>query len=574
MSNKITKIQKINVLKFRALQNIAIPFGERVTVICGKNGTAKSTILGLLAQIFSFSKDYASNTELEYSPLHSGSFKSNFSDHFRLSEKFDFAGELEASYTLYDAYFDKIINPTLRFYKLQDRRLPRAIVRNNIVTPNVKNDSRNVTHPVIYLSLNRLIPIAHRTRYETKDLDFLKEHSEEFIRINNQLLCKSTGTQFTSTTGFIESTAVHSDTYDHEAISAGEDNAGQIVQAIFSFKKLKQEYPDYHGGMLLIDEADAGLFPGAQYQLKEILNRYAKELNLQIIITTHSPILIEEYHQLSQRDHKSFKTIYLSNKSNRIEVLENMSWADVFADISVKMKDISNDLSFPETNVYFEDDEARAFFNALVTQRKLKKPLKLMSKISMGCGNYIELIRQKVPEFNKLSLIVFDGDVPEKDINTKEHKNVIKLPGSLPPDQLLFEFLFTLPEGDGYWNNKAKFTKDVFYNMLSVTAINNQLKIPFNVPADFSLKSFIDEKKYSSSEEDRVRQLFKNFFKSNEIQTLIKGGSSLNPFRILVLKNPEFKDSFCDRLETSTKFVLTKNKGVPTHLVESWYENT
>ncbi|MDI9694186.1 AAA family ATPase, partial [Acinetobacter baumannii] len=224
---------------------------------------------------------------------------------------------------------------------------------------------------------------------------------------------------------------VHGDNYNHEAISAGEDNAGQIIQALFSFKKLKEEYPDYHGGLLLIDEADAGLFPGAQYQLKEIFNRYAKDLNIQIVLTTHSPILIEEYHKLSQTDRKNFKTIYLSNKMNRIEVFENFSWSDIFADISVRMKEISRQLTFPETNVYFEDGEALAYFNALITKQKTRKPLRIMNGISMGCGNYLELIRQKVPEFAKLSLLILDGDVPQKDV--AGHKNIIKLPGSIPP---------------------------------------------------------------------------------------------------------------------------------------------
>ena len=59
---------------------------------------------------------------------------------------------------------------------------------------------------------------------------------------NNQLLCKTTGTQITPTTGSLDSVVVHGDNYNHEAISAGEDNAGQIVQALFSFKKLKEEY--------------------------------------------------------------------------------------------------------------------------------------------------------------------------------------------------------------------------------------------------------------------------------------------------------------------------------------------
>ncbi|MFT4020046.1 MAG: AAA family ATPase [Acinetobacter sp.] len=571
MSKHTTLVRNLSVIKFRALNDLKINFGERVTVICGKNGTAKSTILGLLAQIFSFEKDYTTNTNLNFNPLHSTAFKSKFSEHFRLSEKFDLAGELEASYELYDAYFQSDINPELKFYNSKDRKLPRPIVRNNITNSTVTNDSRNVTHPVIYLSLNRLIPIVNRQTYEIKDLVFLDNHKDEFIRINNQLLCKTSGSLFTPTTGSIESVAVHSSIYDHESVSAGEDNAGQIIQALFSFKKLKEEYCNYHGGLLLIDEADAGLFPGAQYQLKEILNRYTKELNIQVVFTTHSPILIEEYHKLSQKDHKNFKTIYLSNKMGKIQIFENSSWSDVYADISVKMKEVSPELSFPETNVYFEDDEARAFFDALVTQRKLRKPLKLMRGISMGCGNYLELIRQKVPEFDKLSLLILDGDVPDSKV--KAHKNIIKLPGDIPPDQLLFEFLFKLPEDDSYWENKLGFTKSVFHAMPSVTAINNMLSLPNQVDDSFSLKTFIDSFKYPKNEMERLRSLFKNFFKSPEIQSLIKHANILNPYRYLVSKNPALREEFSQKIIVSTKFVLTKSKGVSSHLVETWYEN-
>lgn len=571
MSRHITIVKSLNVIKFRALNDLKVNFGERVTVICGKNGTAKSTILGLLAQIFSFEKDYITNTDLNFTPLHSTAFKSKFSEHFRLSEKFDLAGDLEATYDLYDAYFQSDITPSLKFYNYKDRKLPRAIVRNNITNNNVTNDSRNVTHPVIYLSLNRLIPIVNRQKYEIKNLIFLDTYKDEFIRTNNQLLCKTSGSLFTPTTGSIESVAVHSTIYDHESVSAGEDNAGQIIQALFSFKKLKEEYGNYHGGLLLIDEADAGLFPGAQYQLKEILNRYAKELNIQVVFTTHSPILIEEYYKLSQKDRKNFKTIYLSNKMGKIQIFENSSWSDIYADISVKMKVVSPELSFPETNVYFEDDEARAFFNALVTQRKIKKPLKLMNDISMGCGNYLELIRQKVPEFDKLSLLILDGDVP--DAKVKTHKNIIKLPGVMPPDQLLFEFLYKLSEDDSYWENKLGFTKTVFNVMPSVTAISNVLSLPNQADDSFSLKTFIDNFSYQEQDIQKLRTLFKNFFKSDEIQALIKQASNLNPYRYLVSKNPTLKEDFSRNVVLATKIVLTKNKGVSSHLVETWYEN-
>ena len=51
-----TLLKKLKIQKFRGLSNTEISFGTDLTVLCGKNGTAKSSILGIAAQIFSFDK--------------------------------------------------------------------------------------------------------------------------------------------------------------------------------------------------------------------------------------------------------------------------------------------------------------------------------------------------------------------------------------------------------------------------------------------------------------------------------------------------------------------------------------
>ena len=61
MKNNTTKLKKIKINRFRGLKGVTIEFGDRITLICGKNGTSKSTILGIIAQIFSFSTDYTEN---------------------------------------------------------------------------------------------------------------------------------------------------------------------------------------------------------------------------------------------------------------------------------------------------------------------------------------------------------------------------------------------------------------------------------------------------------------------------------------------------------------------------------
>lgn len=252
MANAITKLNKIQVEKFRGLNNVNIEFGNKLTVICGKNGTSKSSILGIVAQIFSFSKDLsrqASTSLNEYKTLTNKNFKSPFQEHFRLSEEFDAAGSMSVKINLYDATVNKHLDKlTLGLYEYKDRTMARPIVRGNDGIPDI-NQSRNVTHPVIFLSLARLLPITLRTDYSTRDVQYIKDNADDIRIMNNQLLLKSSGKSVTATQGVIDSMVVHGDNYDHQSVSVGEDNVGQIIQAIFSFKRLKETYPNYHGGV-------------------------------------------------------------------------------------------------------------------------------------------------------------------------------------------------------------------------------------------------------------------------------------------------------------------------------------
>jgi hypothetical protein len=236
-----TQLKKLVIEKFRALNNVEVEFGEHITVVCGKNGTSKSSILGIAAQIFSFDKDYAKDEALSFQQIAGSSFKSQYSEHFRISEKFDFPGSMTVNIELQDGYTDQMATATLQLDKRG--KLPRPVVRKNSTAPTSDLASRNFTHPVIFLSLKRLFPIAARN-YKVSDFEYLKKYKQEFIKLTNELLnrCSSNAT---GTDGTIGSAVAHGENYDHESVSAGEDNAGQIIMALMSFRKLKEEYPDY-----------------------------------------------------------------------------------------------------------------------------------------------------------------------------------------------------------------------------------------------------------------------------------------------------------------------------------------
>jgi predicted ATPase len=162
-----TQLKKLEIERFRALNNVEVEFGDYVTVICGKNGTSKSSILGIAAQIFSFDKDYVKGDALSFRQIAGGPFKSQYSEHFRISDKFDVPGSMTVNIDLVDGYTDE--SATAKLELMSRGKSPRPVVRNNSTAAGKSNTSRNFTHPVIFLSLKRLFPIADR---EYKVIDF------------------------------------------------------------------------------------------------------------------------------------------------------------------------------------------------------------------------------------------------------------------------------------------------------------------------------------------------------------------------------------------------------------------
>ncbi|MRT37152.1 AAA family ATPase [Acinetobacter sp. RIT698] len=555
MGSKLTKLEKIKVKKFRGLSDLEINLGNRITVICGKNGTSKSTILGMIAQIFSFDKDYSTNSDLDFKTLSGKPFKSAFSEHFRLSVKHDLPGSMDVEYELYDAFFEsELTDLKLGLYNSADRSRARPVVRNNIVTPIAKNPSRNVTHPVIYLSLKRLLPIAQRDKYQlSEESEYLQGIKNEFTRENNRMLGKSTGKHISGTTGTIDSMVVHGDSYDHESVSVGEDNTGQILMGLYSFKKLKEEFNNYHGGIVLIDELDAGLFPAAQVEVIKTLERFAKRYDLQIIFTSHSPLIIQDIFEKSKTDKKNYKTIYMTDTYGEVDVLEDQPWSKILADLFIDTVELEPEKKIPKINVYFEDGEAYEFYRMLARSRNTLKLVNPMKDITLGCKNYLSLIEKKIPEFYRNSIIVFDGD----EENGDKFFNTIKLPTDLPPDQLLFDFLYKLPKDDLYWRNNSGFTRPVFERIAQ--PVFDFLDIGSLPDDDYDLKQIVENKRGKSKDDDgRTREKFKSFYKHDKIQKLIKGKIADNPFMVMIKRNPKEFIGFEEKLKTAIIGVVGK----------------
>lgn len=553
MTKPNTQLKKLVIERFRALNNVEIEFGDYITVVCGKNGTSKSSILGIAAQIFSFEKDYIKDEALPYRQIAGGQFKSQYSEHFRISEKFDQPGSMKVSIELHDGYTDQDATAKLELIKRGTARgtLPRPVVRNNSTAGEGGNSSRNFTHPVIFLSLKRLYPIAARGDYKVKAMPYLKSHKQDFIGLTNKLLNRQ-ASMATGTDGTISSAVAYGDNYDQESVSAGEDNAGQIILALMSFRKLKDEYADYKGGLLLIDEADAGLFPTAQENLLKILGEECRGLNLQVVMTSHSPTLIEYANQQSQGNRGRYKTIYLSDTFGSVQIMQDWSWGQIRADINTRTVAAGKDEKLPKINVYFEDKEAADFFAALMARQSIKNFI-VRQVVSLGCDNYLDLINRGILEFSERSIVCLDSDAESK-VRNKKLKSVVLLPGSLPPDQLIFEHLFNLPPDHYFWKNKMGYTRPVFTN--SAAEVISKLKITNDqVSVQACVAAYNGDKKAGDK---KAREIFKNFYKNEDFQKLVTASVTkpYNPWMHWVESHPEEVNTFLEKFKASLESAM------------------
>ncbi|MFM2488810.1 AAA family ATPase [Enterococcus avium] len=205
----------------------------------------------------------------------------------------------------------------------------------------------------------------------------------------------------------VKSTVVTNDRYDVDAASSGEDNIGQILMALLSFRRLKKEWPDYKGGIMFIDEIDASLFPRAQIELFNLLIKEAKLLDLQIIFTTHSPTLITHANEVYNKCQKNSTTAndvqinYLSDSKGPIENHINCTVSEIIADLNIATN--ASD-SVVKTNCYYEDYEAYYMANTLLKPDQ-KKLINSMKSVKLGCANYLSLIESGIRNSKNCQLL-------------------------------------------------------------------------------------------------------------------------------------------------------------------------
>ena len=422
-------IKSIEIEKFRAFENASFTLGKRITAISGRNATQKTTVLGMIGQPFTISKDhpmYGCKTIDGYN------FRSQFKEKFKISPEHDVIGQhkwkLELHNGVYEQNYYTVESiarrqsgqaPTLRFWNAESRARGAGYIQ----------------LPVYFLSLSRLFPIGESGKTKAvpstltpEELSYCIKHYRTILSIQHMSDNPNVGLEKGASSKTFA--GVSDDTHDIFTNSAGEGNIMRIILAVLSFKRLKEQYGhDYRGGILLIDELDATLHGFSQAKLVDYLWQVAGDYKIQIVFTTHSPIILKciNKYQRKERHDKGINLpsfaydssiVYLEpqydREGTRTIMPKNIS-------TSTELGQILNDinLSIPtgnsKINIYCEDTRAVSFLQYVLSAALTINLDLYMSfiDINLGWTNYVQLAEKGVPEFRN-NVIVLDGDVPQK----------------------------------------------------------------------------------------------------------------------------------------------------------------
>jgi ABC-type multidrug transport system ATPase subunit len=461
-------IESIQIAKFRGFENVGFELGKNITVIAGQNGTQKTTVLGMLSQPFTITdKNHPIHGE---KPLSGGSYRSSFSEKFKLSSQFDLPKLHEWTLSLNDITTPEYTTESIkrsdseivRFWKKGDRG----------------KGSGYLQYPVIYLSLRRLFPIGEdagidastNLQLSQSEIDFYKKWHDDILIITNE-----EGTEVSYLESKEKNTlGINTAVYDWRMISAGQDNIGKILLAVLSFKRLKEKYKkNYEGGILVIDEIDATLYPASQLRLLNALRSFSSKYDIQIVFTTHSLTILEEAFTL-QQDEKlvnQIKVVFLQKQDGKVYLLESRTFEEIRHKLHVTIAATQKKVKI---TTFVEDNEAMLITKALLKAKRGNGLIFIDANFSSS--HLIELARKKVPGFRTFeSLIILDGDVREnkserQKIVGNKLNNIILLPGGKSPESLLATYLNNLSEKSNNWDEihtgytKQFVFKDFKYN--------------------------------------------------------------------------------------------------------------
>jgi len=470
LDNKLTKISSIlgiSIQNFRSIKEQSLQLGSVMTLLAGRNGTMKTSMMGLVAQLFdSPAKD-----------VFDRSLKTPLSEVFKLSQKYD---NEKYRYDVVLKLGDGSImrEPVSFYYVAQETNRHRVVVSGS-----AKGDG-TFSYNTSFLNLQRLYPLADTDAKESSsrkvtltateaaglkdfyETVFPSTEYEDFIPVVATSNNKTTKTTFGPTTSSIK--------YDWSTISSGEDNLGSIYNRLIGFERSLNDLKGSEGnGVLCIDEFESTLHPVAQLRLFDYLYRWGRRNKVQIIITTHSLHLISHvYLKYLQKENSESVVVNFVSSSSADEgaypILHNPPFGVAYKELT--FEDPVAAAAARKIKVFCEDKVAIHFVKKIVKTQEVLRAVEFHCSLDPSSDNpgtsftSLASVCAKFPLLLKNCIVVFDADIPPsalKKIKQSDLYLTLPDPNNVALERRVIVFIMNLKNSDKFFT-KFKVERAVF----------------------------------------------------------------------------------------------------------------
>lgn len=374
-------LEWLEIKDIRGWAEQRIPFEFPIVAVVGENGSGKSTVLQSAASVY--------QAEAEAEPTY---FPSEFFPETAWDQIRDV--RIRYGYKQGEAHnIDSVRKPTTRWLGQPDRPKRR----------------------VVYIDLSRLQPVGTRVGYARIAKNRHEEASatpfspEQLGRLS-QIMGRQYDNAKMALSDLDDTRRIPVLSKSGSGYSGFHQGSGETTMA----ELLMAQFPRY--GLVLIDEVESSLHPRAQRRLLRDLATVARLQECQIILSTHSPYVLEEL-PLHART-------YILETDRRKEIVSGVS--PQFA--MTKMDDEHH----PECELFVEDQRAEVWLGEILSKHAPAVFVKC-SRIPYGAANLGVALGQiaAAGRLPRPTVIFLDGDQGEA-------VGCQLLPGEDAPERVVF----------------------------------------------------------------------------------------------------------------------------------------
>ena len=405
-------LESVQVNHLRGIRDLKVKFSYPVTVIAGPNGCGKSTVLFACACAYDVpgSRDY-SPTVL-FPNLRGGSLQDRLQnpsfEYFFVGQKQDIGMVWRRGKSWSKSFMGR----------KAAQQPQRALYLRTLANPTSPSEVRSIlqigSESFVESDLDAdLIAFAHRVLpFKYRSLKLLKHKKKDLLFATREEA---------------------DDTYSEFHMSAGER----------ALLRISKDISRLDNALILIDEIDVGLHPHTQQQVMLELQRLALRNNLQVIVTSHSPVVLESVPVEAR--------VFLERQGDNVTV--QPPYRDIFQRAFYGQ-------SQHKLSVLCEDSVAESLILGVLDTLNQKLNI-TPDDISVGRDTGKEQFPQHVETLGKFQMLgsfvfVLDGDARAMEADIKkvgdrygQDLQPLFLPGDGPPEAWIYAQLARDAEGYG-----------------------------------------------------------------------------------------------------------------------------